>query len=86
MEYKTSDLNLAAFLKAKHNFKISRLEPHPIKKDRALFVLIIENNIDIDKCVSDYFNEEDLCSVNSFLREQNDLKTWLKDYKINKNG
>lgn len=83
MEYKTADLNLSAFLKAKYNFKILRLEPNPAKPERFFFVFNIDDNIDIEQYVSSYYNEEDLCSINSFVREINDLRTWLKDFKIN---
>ena len=84
MDYKTSDLNLAAFLKAKYNLKILKLEPDQLRNDRALFVFIIPDNIDVQQYITDYYNEEDLCSVNSFMREQTDLRTWIKNYKINK--
>lgn len=84
MEYKTADLNLSAFLKAKYNLKILRLEPNPVKPERFFFVFGIDNNINIEQYVSNYYNEEDLCSINSFMREINDLRTWLKDHKINK--
>ena len=84
MDYKTSDLNLAAFLKAKYNLKILKLEPDQLRNDRALFVFIIPDNIDVQQYITAYYNEEDLCSINSFMREQTDLRTWIKNYKINK--
>jgi len=90
MEYKTADLNLAAFLKAKYNLKVLRLEPNPAKQGQAFFVFSLDGNIDIDSCISTYFNEDDVCSINSFMREQTDLKTWINDFKtnlrLNKNG
>jgi len=84
MEYKTSDINLSAFLKAKYHFKISRLEPIPKNTDRALFVFVIDDNIEIEQFISDYYNEEDLCSINAFIRELMDLKSWIRNYKTNK--
>lgn len=82
--YKTADLNLSAYLKARYNLKIKGLEPDPENKDRVFFIFIIEENFDIDKVISDFFNEKDLCSINSFMREISDLRSWLRNFKINK--
>jgi len=84
MEYKTSDLNLAAFLKAAHNLKVVRLEPNPFTKDKAFFVFSTTDIAVIERYIASYYNEEDSCSINAFMRELNDLKSWLKDYRINR--
>ena len=84
MRYKTSDLNLAAFLKAKYSFKIETLEPDPKDYNRALFVFFIDDNIEIEQYISNYYNEDDLCSINAFMRELTDLRSWLKSYKMNR--
>lgn len=86
MDYKTTDLNLAAFLKAKYKFKIRQLEPDPRDNDRVFFVFAIDDNIEIEQYVSDYYNEEDLCSINAFMREIVDLRSWLKSYKTNRDN
>lgn len=84
MFYKTTDLNLAAFLKAKYNFKIKNLEPDPRDVDRVFFVFTMDDTTDINQLISSYYNEDDLCSINAFMRELVDLRSWLKSYKINK--
>ena len=84
MDYKTTDLNLAAFLKAKYKFKIRNLEPDPRDNDRVFFVFIIDGNVEVEQFVSDYYNEDDFCSINAFMRELVDLRSWLKSYKINR--
>lgn len=84
MEYRTSDLNLSAYLRTKYNLKIKRLEPDPTDKDRALFVFLYDENIDIEKIVSDYFNKEDECSASEYMIAINDLRTWLRNFKMNR--
>lgn len=84
MDYKTSDLNLSAFLKAKYNLKIRTLEPDLKDKDRALFVFIIDEDVPIEQYVSAYYNQDDSCSINIFMREIIDLRSWLRDYKMNR--
>lgn len=84
MFYKTTDLNLAAFLKAKYNFKIKNLEPDPRDVDRVFFVFTMDDTTDINQLISSYYNEDDLCSINAFMRELVDLRSWLKSYKTNK--
>lgn len=82
--YRTADLNLSAYLKARYNLKIKELEPDPDNPDRAFFVFILNDDIDIEKVISDFFNENDLCSINAFMREISDLRSWLRNFKINK--
>lgn len=84
MVYKTSDLNLSAFLKAKYNLKIKYLEPDLEDKERALFVFEIENDVIIKQYIVDYYNCDDNCSVNGFMRELNDLRSWLRSFRVNK--
>lgn len=84
MIYKTSDLNLSAFLKAKYNLKIERLEPDLLDKERALFVFNVEDGVAIEQYVAEYYNCVDSCSVNGFMRELNDLRSWLRSFKVNK--
>lgn len=84
MVYKTSDLNLSAFLKVKYNLKIERLEPDLLDKDRAFFVFNIEDSVSIDQYVAEYYNCDDNCSVNGFMRELNDLRSWLRSFRVNK--
>ncbi len=84
MDYKTSDLNLSAFLKAKYNLKIQRLEPDLIDSDRVLFVFEIEETVPIKQYVADFYNCGDNCSVNGFMRELNDLRSWLRSFKVNR--
>jgi hypothetical protein len=84
MEYRTSDLNLSAFLRTKHNLKIKKLEPDLADKDRALFVFLYDENVDIEKIISDYFNKNDECSASEFMSALNDLRTWLRNYKMNR--
>ncbi len=84
MLYKTSDLNLSAFLKAKYNLKIQHLEPDLIDSDRVLFVFEIEEGVAIKQYVADFYNCGDNCSVNGFMRELNDLRSWLRSYRVNK--
>lgn len=82
--YKTADLNLSAYLKARYNLKIKNLEPDPESTDRVLFIFTLDNDFDIDKAVNEFFNEMDLCSINSFMREISDLRSWLRNFKINR--
>lgn len=84
MEYKTSDLNLAAYLKAKYKLKIKGLEPDPLEIDRALFVFNIEEGRDINKHVAEYYNGDDVCSISVFTREASDLRSWIRNFKTNK--
>lgn len=84
MEFKTSDLNLAAFLKAKYNFKIRNLEPDQQDVERALFVFLVEEDININNYIAEYYNGDDVCSINIFMRELADLRSWLRNYKTNK--
>jgi len=84
MVFKTSDLNLSAFLKAKYNLKIERLEPDLIDPDRALFVFSVEDDVIVNQYVADYYNCGDNCSINGFMRELNDLRSWLRNFKVNK--
>ena len=84
MEFRTSDLNLAAFLKAKYNFKIRNLEPDQQDIERALFVFLLEEDVNIDHCIAEYYNGDDVCSINIFMRELADLRSWLRNYKTNK--
>lgn len=84
MEYRTSDLNLSAYLRTKYNLKIKKLEPDPDDKDRALFVFLHDGNFDIEKVVSNYFNKENECSVSEYMAALSDLRTWLRNFKINR--
>ena len=86
MKYKTSDLNLSAFLRAKHSLTIEGLEPDPRNTDQALFVFVVDDATDIQKYVAEYFNGNDLCSINAYSRELTDLRSWLKNYRINKDN
>jgi len=82
--YKTADLNLSAYLKARYNLKIKSLEPDPENTDRVFFIFILDKDFDIEKIISDFFNEDDSCSINAFMREISDLRSWLRNFKINK--
>ena len=84
MEYKTSDLNLAAYLKAKYNLKIKNLESDSQEAERALFVFIIESAFKIEKCIAEYYNGDDVCSINAFTREASDLRSWIRNFKTNR--
>lgn len=84
MEYRTSDLNLSAYLRTKYNLKIKKLESDPTDTDRAFFIFIHDEDFDIEKAVSDFFNKFDECSVNIFMREISDLRSWLRNFKANK--
>lgn len=84
MEYRTSDLNLSAYLRTKYNLKIKKLESDPIDKDRALFVFLYDENIDIEKIISNYFNKDDECSASEFMSAISDLRTWLRNFKMNR--
>ncbi len=84
MEFRTSDLNLAAFLKAKYNFKIRNLEPDQQENDRALFVFLHDDDIDINRYIAEYYNGDDICSINIFMREISDLRSWLRNFRANK--
>jgi len=84
MEYRTSDLNLSAYLRTKYNLKIKKLEPDPNDKDRALFVFLYDENIDIEKIISNYFNKDDECSASEFMSAVSDLRTWLRNFKMNR--
>ncbi len=84
MLYKTSDLNLSAFLKAKYNLKIECLEPDLEDKERALFVFKMDDDVAIKQYVAEYYNCGDNCSVNGFMRELNDLRSWLRSFRVNR--
>lgn len=83
MEYRTSDLNLSAFLRTKYNLKIKKLESDSTDKNRALFVFLYDENVDIEKIISDYFNKNDECSASEFISTLSDLRTWLRNFKMN---
>jgi len=84
MEYKTTDINLAAFLKAKYNFKLKALEPDPMEKDRALFVFLTDQDSLIEQFIFNYYNGDEQCSINEFVREVADLRSCLRNYKMNR--
>lgn len=83
MEYRTTDINLAAFLKAKHNLKIERLAPDNKDSSRAFFVFNIDDLSSITRYIAEYYNGNDLCSINIFMRELTDLRSWIKTYRSN---
>jgi hypothetical protein len=84
MEYRTSDLNLSAYLRTKYNLKIKKLEPDSNDRERALFVFLYDENIDIEKIVSNYFNKDDECSISDYMAVLNDLRTWIRNFKVNR--
>jgi hypothetical protein len=84
MEYRTSDLNLSAFLRTKYNLKIKRLEPDQADRDRALFVFLYDEDFNIEKIISDYFNKDDECSASKYMAALSDLRTWLRNFKMNR--
>lgn len=82
--YKTSDLNLAAFLYAKHKLKIEDLEDDPIDRSRIVFKFIIsDDDFNVKKVVSDYFNHNDEVSASDYMTAISDLRTWVRSYKMN---
>lgn len=83
-EYRTSDLNLAGFLRARYNLKIKNLEPDVEDLTRALFVFVIDDDVDIEEAVAQYYNGNDSCSINSFMKELTDLRSWLRNFRANR--
>lgn len=82
--YKTSDLNLAAFLYAKHKLKIEDLEDDPTDRSRVVFKFTIsDDEFNIRKVVSDYFNHNDEVSASSYMTAISELRTWVRSHKMN---
>jgi hypothetical protein len=64
--YKTSDLNIAAYLKARFRLDIKESERD---KNGRVFFIFDTRKVDIDAILTDYINGKDMCSINLFTRE-----------------
>ncbi|MCK5611201.1 hypothetical protein KAR91_55540 [Candidatus Pacearchaeota archaeon] len=75
--YKTSDLNIAAYLKAKFKFDIVNTECD--ENTRRVFFIFDISDKDIDSIITEYVNGKDKCSVNLFTRELAGLRTMIRN-------
>jgi len=78
--YKTSDMNIAAYLKAR--FRLDIKESERDKNGRVFFVFDTQK-VDIDEIITDYVNGKDLCSVNLFTRELAGLRVVIRNLQEN---
>ena len=79
--YKTSDLNIAAYLKAK--FQLNIVDCKRDKNNRVFFTFDTAN-IDIDNTINDFINGNDLCSIHFFTREVAGLRAIIRNLQENK--
>lgn len=73
--FKTSDLNLAAFLRAKYNLELERVESED--SHRAFFIFKI-GEIDIENAVESFYKGE-FVSALGLVREIDSLKSMARN-------
>ena len=79
--YKTSDLNIAAYLKAKFNLNI--IDSKCDKKNNRVFFTLDTAGVNIDDIITDYINGKDLCSIHFFTRELSGLRVLIRNLQQN---
>ena len=78
--YKTSDLNIAAYLKARFRLDVAGSERD---KNGRVFFIFNTSKVDIDSIINDYINGKDLCSINLFTRELVGLRVVIRNLQQN---
>lgn len=75
--YSTSDLNLAAFLRAKHNLKLDRVESSKEDSRRAFFIFKTQG-MSMSAAIEGYYKEEEVSALR-LVREVDSLKSMARN-------
>ena len=75
-DYKTSDLNIAAYLKAKFRIDVKGSERD---KNGRVFFIFDTSKVDIDVILTDYINGKDNCSISAFIKEIAGLRVIMRN-------
>jgi hypothetical protein len=79
--YTTSDLNIAAYLRAKFRLDI---KDYTRDKNNRVFFMFDTSKIDIDDVITDYINGKDQCSIHLFTRELAGLRVIIRNLQNNR--
>ena len=77
--HKTSDLNIAAYLKAK--FSLNIIDSKQV--NNRIFFTFDTSLVDIDQILTDYINGNDVCSISLFTRELAGLRIIIRNLQEN---
>jgi len=67
--FRTRDLNLASFLKAK-NYSLLDVE-----KSGSIATFVFENDEDMQSLITSFYNDNEMVKANKLLSSQRDLKS-----------
>lgn len=75
--YKTSDLNLAAFLRAKYNLELDKVSPSEEDSRRAFFIFKTQG-VNMGVAIESYYKGEEVSALR-LVREIDSLKSMARN-------